>query len=105
MQKAHAVGLNISKTCELALQKRIQLIEQSETHGQPVFGEAFSREKGSLVRLPGFEPGSSTWQADVLNQARLQPQAWTFFTLIQRGDFIFPYLLVKGTEPTLKIAI
>ncbi len=26
-----------------------------------------------MVRLPGFEPGSSTWQADVLNQARLQP--------------------------------
>jgi hypothetical protein len=26
-----------------------------------------------MVRLPGFEPGSSTWQAEVLNQARLQP--------------------------------
>jgi hypothetical protein len=25
------------------------------------------------VRSPGFEPGSSTWQADVLNQTRLQP--------------------------------
>jgi hypothetical protein len=25
------------------------------------------------VRSPGFEPGSSTWQADVLNQARLRP--------------------------------
>jgi hypothetical protein len=25
------------------------------------------------MRVPGFEPGSSTWQADVLNQARLQP--------------------------------
>jgi hypothetical protein len=26
-----------------------------------------------LVRSPGFEPGSSTWQADVLNQTRLRP--------------------------------
>ena len=25
------------------------------------------------MRSPGFEPGSSTWQADVLNQARLRP--------------------------------
>jgi hypothetical protein len=25
------------------------------------------------VRSPGFEPGSSTWQADVLNQTRLRP--------------------------------
>ncbi len=27
-----------------------------------------------LVRSPGFEPGSSTWQADVLDQTRLRPQ-------------------------------
>jgi len=27
-----------------------------------------------LVRLPGFEPGSSAWQADVLDQTRLQPR-------------------------------
>ena len=26
-----------------------------------------------LVRPPGFEPGSSAWQADVLGQARLRP--------------------------------
>ena len=26
-----------------------------------------------MVRSPGFEPGSSTWQADVLNQTRLRP--------------------------------
>ena len=31
-----------------------------------------------VVRLPGFEPGSSTWQAEVLNQARLQPHVHTF---------------------------
>jgi integrase len=55
-------------------------------------GEASSREEGSLVRSPRFEPGSSAWQADVLDQtsqdshpttqdlggnlvARLRPQA------------------------------
>ena len=27
-----------------------------------------------MVRPPGFEPGSSTWQADVLVQARLRPR-------------------------------
>jgi hypothetical protein len=43
-----------------------------------------------MVRLPGFEPGSSTWQAEVLNQARLQPHAWSFNTLIQRGDVSWP---------------
>ncbi len=32
-----------------------------------------------VVRLPGFEPGSSTWQADVLNQARLQPLGTSTF--------------------------
>ena len=26
-----------------------------------------------MVRPPGFEPGSSAWQADVLDQARLRP--------------------------------
>ncbi len=35
-------------------------------------GENILLEK-IMVRLPGFEPGSSTWQAEVLNQARLQP--------------------------------
>ena len=32
-----------------------------------------SFEKKVLVRPPGFEPGSSTWQADVLDQTRLRP--------------------------------
>ena len=27
-----------------------------------------------LVRSPRFEPGSSAWQADVLDQTRLRPQ-------------------------------
>lgn len=31
-----------------------------------------------MVRSPGFEPGSSTWQADVLNQARLRPLVHVF---------------------------
>jgi hypothetical protein len=45
--------------------------------------EQFAKSEKFLVRLPGFEPGSSTWQADVLNQARLQPLLWTFRFLNQ----------------------
>ena len=30
-------------------------------------------EKRVLVRSPRFEPGSSAWQADVLDQTRLRP--------------------------------
>src|SRR3990170_8394940 len=41
----------------------------------------------NVVRLPGFEPGSSTWQADVLNQARLQPLACCFRFLNQHFWF------------------
>ena len=44
------------------------------------------------MRLPGFEPGSSTWQADVLNQARLQPlvHAFCWFTTLWRYLFNLP---------------
>jgi hypothetical protein len=41
-----------------------------------------------MVRSPGFEPGSSTWQADVLNQARLRP--------LGDGLRILRYLLLKS---------
>ena len=37
------------------------------------------------MRSPGFEPGSSTWQADVLNQARLRP-----LRSILRPFYLFP---------------
>jgi hypothetical protein len=45
-----------------------------------------------MVRSPGFEPGSSTWQADVLNQARLRPLFHAF------GWFREPWRLFKFSE-------
>ena len=34
----------------------------------------FPKRESSVVRAPRFEPGSSAWQADVLDQTRLRPQ-------------------------------
>ena len=33
----------------------------------------FDHDKELMVRSPRFEPGSSAWQADVLDQTRLRP--------------------------------
>jgi hypothetical protein len=49
-----------------------------------------------MVRPPGFEPGSSAWQADVLDQARLRPQASEFrylFIMVFLKSIMFPFLL------------
>ena len=58
-QKAHELGINVSKVSENAL---INLIEAIETHNNP--NKPFSLSSGSLfgkreseVRSPGFEPG------------------------------------------------
>ena len=58
------------------IQTLIQQNSQNQTQNQrqPIFGEAFCEQKGSVVRPPGFEPGSTAWKADVLNQARLRPR-------------------------------
>jgi hypothetical protein len=52
-----------------------------ETSPNQTQNNAFSLSEGSLsekrkflVRAPRFEPGSSAWQADVLDQTRLRPQ-------------------------------
>lgn len=60
-EKSHSLGINVSKACENYLRMLNQTIEGNGNPKQ-VFGEAFSTEKGSEVRSPGFEPGSSTWQ-------------------------------------------
>ena len=41
---------------------------QTQNIKTPFFGEAFCEQKGSMVRSPGFEPGSSAWEADVLTK-------------------------------------
>lgn len=48
-----------------------------------------------MVRSPGFEPGSSTWQADVLNQARLRPQQ-TILVPFPKMYFEVYYLFPKS---------
>ena len=48
-------------------------LKQSSFNKTHFFGEAFCEQKGSMVRPPRFEPGSSAWQADVLDQTRLRP--------------------------------
>ena len=75
LEKSHALGVNVSKVCENYLKEIIHALENLNNQNTPFLGKASFAKEG-LVRLPGFEPGSSTWQADVLNQARLQPH-WT----------------------------
>jgi hypothetical protein len=43
------------------------------TPSKPANQAAFTERSGKMVRSPRFEPGSSAWQADVLNQTRLRP--------------------------------
>ena len=90
LEKAHEIGLNVSKTCEYAL---TQIINSTQTlNFQPTsfLGEASFAKEGSLVRSPRFEPGSSAWQADVLDQARLRPHIYGLETFC-RGSY-FPFL-------------
>jgi hypothetical protein len=71
-EKSHALGVNVSKACENYLKILNATIEGTNNGNKPFSVEPF-QEKRVMVRSPGFEPGSSTWQADVLNQARLRP--------------------------------
>ena len=66
-QTARELGLNISKVCENALKFYISRL--SPLNYLNLKETCF----GAMVRPPGFEPGSSAWQADVLDQARLRP--------------------------------
>ena len=83
LKEAKELGINIPKACENTLKLYIQAIKNANNQ---IFLETLSfqqnkaKEKvgigtvgSELVRPPGFEPGSSAWQADVLDQARLRP--------------------------------
>ncbi len=72
LQKSHELGVNVSKACENYL-KTLNATIEATNNKNGFLGPAFFTKEGVMVRLPGFEPGSSTWQAEVLNQARLQP--------------------------------
>ena len=66
-EKAHELGINISKVSENALKQYIQALENVRFMKQDdslLSSGSSSEESG--VRSPGFEPGSSAWEADVL---------------------------------------
>ena len=69
LKKAHQLGLNVSKCSETALKMYIEALTKANSQMQdPSFlGEASFTKEGSM-RPPGFEPGSSAWQADVLTK-------------------------------------
>ncbi len=70
-EKAHKLGLNVSKIAENALLSHIDAIETATSKNSFLSKASFTKE--GLVRSPRFEPGSSAWQADVLDQTRLRP--------------------------------
>ena len=76
LKTAQELGINISKACEKALKHYIRALTNANRQitdtGRSFLSEG-SFTKESSVRPPGFEPGSSAWQADVLIQARLRP--------------------------------
>ena len=81
VKKAKELGLNISKVSENALKEYIKRLEgsnYSNDGGKVLFREGFSsKEKGSMVRLPGFEPGLGAWGAPVLDQTGPQPLGYS----------------------------
>ena len=61
-EKSHKLGINVSKACENYLRFLNETIENANKQ-IGAFSEGLSVENSSLVRLPGFEPGSSAWEA------------------------------------------
>ncbi len=49
-----------------------------------------------LVRSPRFEPGSSAWQADVLDQTRLRPRNMLSGWSSTRGDVKHPKVAIPS---------
>ena len=56
LEKAHELGINISKVCENSLKLYIQAIEQARTKEQAFLNEASFAKEGSMVGPLGFEP-------------------------------------------------
>ena len=87
MEKAFE-GKNLLKIYLEGIKQLQNQIKQQTPSKKPFSlseGSLFPKRESSVVRSPGFEPGSSAWQADVLNQARLRPHVFSLkkpFTLI-----------------------
>ena len=67
IDKAKELGLNISKTCENALKEAIRRLEGSNPKTNCNLTCA-STSQQMMVRPPGFEPGLSAREADVLTR-------------------------------------
>ena len=61
----------------------VSTVEKLKIRAQIVL--RFQKEIG-MVRSPRFEPGSSAWQADVLDQTRLRPLSMCFSGTTTSGD-------------------
>ena len=60
-EKARALGINVSKACENYLKQLIDAIENANQLNRQKISDPATAGSG-MVRPPGFEPGSSTWQ-------------------------------------------
>jgi len=61
-EKSHALGVNVSKACENYLKMLNATIEGANNPNKGFLApDSFTKEAG--VRSPGFEPGSSAWEA------------------------------------------
>ena len=69
LQKAHDLGLNVTKVCENALKEMIARIER------PISPKELEDcQKPKLVGPPGFEPGSREPKSQSLDHASRRPQ-------------------------------
>ena len=71
---------------------------QSQNQKQPILGEAFCEQKGSVVGLPGFGPGSRAPEAHSLDQASRQPLNGSLVS----SDFKQNLALILKTLPKIQ---
>ncbi len=64
-EKSKKLGVNVSQACTNYLKLLNNQIEATLTQNKSFLGKASFTKEG-LMRSPGFEPGSSAWEADVL---------------------------------------
>ena len=64
-------GLNVTENCNG--------VTEFSNDNQSLNRVAFLERRELMVRSPRFEPGSSAWQADVLDQTRLRPHIHDFW--------------------------
>jgi post-segregation antitoxin (ccd killing protein) len=58
LERAHELGINISKVCENTLKLYIQAIEQARKKEQAFLGEASCGQEGSMEPRAGFGPAT-----------------------------------------------